>query len=924
MLVNNPAADTGSNDTQSETTLVLAGSTVVVAYNDSGSNASNNKFTGFAQSTDGGATFTDKGTLPTNSAGDAGDPALARDNVSGTIYFATLGYSSSNVIQVFRSTDNGATFCARVNAAPGFASGHQLDKEWIAVDNAAGAGQGTVYVVFTDFPNIFTDNGVYLTRSTDGGNTWSSPLSLGGSQGGYVTVGPDHTVYAFTFNQGSPETIQMRKSTNQGATFGPAVTVATLATTGTNGDLGLKVSNTNSTSFRSSAFPQAAVTANGIYVAFDDRGTTAGDKGDIFLARSSDGGATWTKTKLNDDATTRDQWQPALAVTPDGNHVGVFWYDRRNDPNNGNIDRYGVIGNVSGSSLTFGSNFRITDASFPAVVGQDPLINTTYMGDYDVAVADNGAFYTTWSDNRLSDSAHANQPDVRFAKIPLAGTTHFSVSTSPSSSKAGNAFSVTVSALDANNNVDPTYRGTVRFTTSDGGSGVALPADYAFTGVDNGVHIFNGGATLVTAGNQTVTATDTANGSVNGAATETITAAAATHLAVAAPANATAGTAFSVTVTAQDPYNNTATGYRGTVSLTSPTDSAASMPPAYAFAAVDNGVHTFNGVTLNTTGNQTVTATDGATASINGSATVNVSTLIQATKLILHAVGDLDDGGQRLQHHRDRPGRQRQHGRRLPGHGPLHQHGHPLGGRPAGGLHLHGGRQRRAHLHQRREARDGGQPGSDRDRHGDRLDHRERVGDGQPGRRHAPRPRRARAARVNVAFTVTVTALDAYNNTATGYRGTVQFSSSLRKTKLPSHYAFTAADNGVHTFTNGVTFTQTGTATLQVNDRSNHSIAASASISVTTSPLAGPGSPLDADGGLDEILAEILDGNPQLDQGSGLSIGIVLQELRDEGFLDAYFASQKNRSHGQLVAQLKDEIETFLAGDVAFSDFAWQ
>src|SRR5437763_1377493 len=137
------------------------------------------------------------------------------------------------------------------------------------------------------------------------------------------------------------------------------------------------------------AFPQAVVTANGIYVAFDDKGTATGDKADIFFAKSTDGGSTWSKVKVNDDATTRDQWQPALAATPDGNHVGIFWYDRRNDANDGNIDRYGVIGNVSGSTVTFAANFRITDASFPAVVNQDSLIASGYMSDYDVAVADN-------------------------------------------------------------------------------------------------------------------------------------------------------------------------------------------------------------------------------------------------------------------------------------------------------------------------------------------------------------------------------------------------------------------------------------------------------------------------------------------------------------------------------------------------------
>jgi hypothetical protein len=34
-------------------------------------------------------------------------------------------------------------------------------------------------------------------------------------------------------------------------------------------------------------------------------------------------------------------------------------------------------------------------------------------------VADNDYFYTTWGDNRLADAFHANQPDVRFGKIPV-------------------------------------------------------------------------------------------------------------------------------------------------------------------------------------------------------------------------------------------------------------------------------------------------------------------------------------------------------------------------------------------------------------------------------------------------------------------------------------------------------------------------
>jgi hypothetical protein len=99
---------------------------------------------------------------------------------------------------------------------------------------------------------------------------------------------------------------------------------------------------------------------------------------------------------------------------------------------------------------------------------------------------------------------------------------------------------------------------------------------------------------------------------------------AATHFGVSAPAGATAGSAFSVTVTALDASNNLVPGYRGTVTLSS-SDGAAVLPGSYTFIAADNGVHTFTGVVLNTAGSQTVTATDQGKSSLTGSAHVTVS-----------------------------------------------------------------------------------------------------------------------------------------------------------------------------------------------------------------------------------------------------------------------------------------------------------
>jgi hypothetical protein len=445
VLVNNPAEDTTAQDTQSETAIVLgANSNIVVAYNDSGSfTASANKYTGYSLSTNGGTSFQDQGTLPDNPEGDGADHVLARSNKTGTIFFSVLvpnsaGTGPTEEIHTYRSLDNGVSFGQPIDSAPGFVAGVDFqDKQWIAVDNFPGPGYGNVYQTWRDFSSNVATNGTLFTRSTDDGLTWGpsggTPIAtdpvngLTNNHGSYIAVGPDHAVYVFWWDFTKGPDIMMRKSTDQGVTFGDRhpVIVTGLKTHGGNGDLGL--TDSAGRTFRSNAFPQAAVNpvTGDIYVVYDDQANGSHDKADIFFTESTDGGATWSKSiRVNDDNTNNDQWQPALALTPDGSHLGVFWYDRRLDPANNLIDRFGVIATVSGHTVTFAPNFRITDVSFLPAFGQDPFVNAidpAYMGDYDMATADNNYFYTTWGDNRLSDAFFANQPDVRFAQIPVGG-----------------------------------------------------------------------------------------------------------------------------------------------------------------------------------------------------------------------------------------------------------------------------------------------------------------------------------------------------------------------------------------------------------------------------------------------------------------------------------------------------------------------
>src|SRR5207249_4624200 len=136
--------------------------------------------------------------------------------------------------------------------------------------------------------------------------------------------------------------------------------------------------------------------------------------------------------------------------------------------------------------------------------------------------------------------------------VGAASTTQLTV-TAPANSTAGAAFDLTVTAKDTYGNVTPAYSGTVHFTGGD--TRPTFPPDYTFVGGDNGSHTFSNGATLTRSGNRTITA---AEGGITGNATVSVAPAAAATFTVTAPANATAGSAFDVTVAAKDAYANVA------------------------------------------------------------------------------------------------------------------------------------------------------------------------------------------------------------------------------------------------------------------------------------------------------------------------------------------------------------------------------
>jgi autotransporter-associated beta strand protein len=270
----------------------------------------------------------------------------------------------------------------------------------------------------------------------------------------------------------------------------------------------------------------------------------------------------------------------------------------------GAVDISGSTLNVSalaGFTPAFGDSYTIIDND-----GIDPIIGT-FAG-----LLEGSTFQVAGVPIRITYHGGSNNNDVVLTGVG-GPATHFQVVPSVPTTVAGVPFSITVTALDSQNHPDSAYQDTVHFTTTDSGLGFAVPVDYTFTLADAGVHTFTNGVTLVTAGNQTITATDTVTPGITGSAPVTVEPAGTDHFKVSIPSAAVAGVPVSFTVTAQDQFNNTTPNYAGLVHFTS-SDLFAGLPIDSPLA---NGVGSFL-ATFGSVGNQTVTGTDTITPAIFG------------------------------------------------------------------------------------------------------------------------------------------------------------------------------------------------------------------------------------------------------------------------------------------------------------------
>jgi len=362
---------------------------------------------GIGTSFDGGYTWTQQLLQDPNYIWQS-DPGVTVDS-QGNFYVVFLSYESTslpNGLYVQKSTDGGLTWGASVEVVNGVPNVFE-DKELMACDRTGSPYDGNLYVVWARFYDIT----IMCSRSVNGGQSFESPLTLGG---GYVqwplaAVGPSGEVYVAWVS--GPGGLRICRSDNGGASFTshvPIDTSATILADYINGDI---------TVF---SYPAMDVDISDgphsgrVHVAYMD--DTASNGMDLFYKFSDDGGVTWsTRVRLNDDPTgvDIDQFHPWLAVNPDTGDVAVMFYDRRLDPGNLWMDVYWTHSSDGGA--TWSPNERITTVSSDPTAGSDFLRDrfskigdrfsnrAGLIGEYNGMCASGTGWNMVWTDTRGGD-----------------------------------------------------------------------------------------------------------------------------------------------------------------------------------------------------------------------------------------------------------------------------------------------------------------------------------------------------------------------------------------------------------------------------------------------------------------------------------------------------------------------------------------
>jgi hypothetical protein len=273
---------------------------------------------GFGMSFDGGQTWTDFLLRPPVGfqADVEGDPMVAHDDRTGTLWAGAISFDSNGGIYVARLDPGETEFNPPVMAVNGF-----VDKGWMAAGLRFGAPDST---------RLYCAYNMGIIWSDDLGETWTDPIPLGSGIGFLPRVGPNGEVYVTYWNFGTG--VNLWRSLDGGLNFTHHEIATRMDVWGTQ-DGSRAPGN-----FRTPSMNYLDVDPNNgtLYSVYFD--TTDIDLGpptrwnlDLYFTKSIDQGTSWTTpVVINQDASpTGDQMLPWVEVDRHG-RIHIVYLDSRN------------------------------------------------------------------------------------------------------------------------------------------------------------------------------------------------------------------------------------------------------------------------------------------------------------------------------------------------------------------------------------------------------------------------------------------------------------------------------------------------------------------------------------------------------------------------------------------------------------------
>jgi hypothetical protein len=288
-----------------------------------------------ASTVDGGESWTTS-TIPgltvcTGGTADfASDPWLSTGG-DGTVYFSgTTGESTAEppavAVVTTQSRDGGRTWEEPTTIA---AAEPGNDTDAITADPSRA---GHAYLVWANWDHSYQPpmtNALRFSRTSDHGAHWSPPVTIHQPEptaidfSGHILVLPGGELLAvfasadIVLGQG---TLLASRSLDKGRTWQPAVEIGSRP-------VGFFTDPETGVELPQPGFPSSVVAPDGIvYVASEASSSPAA--GAVSVARSDDGGVTWTSNDL--PGVTAFAFEPAIAVDAHG-ALGIIWYDLRRD-----------------------------------------------------------------------------------------------------------------------------------------------------------------------------------------------------------------------------------------------------------------------------------------------------------------------------------------------------------------------------------------------------------------------------------------------------------------------------------------------------------------------------------------------------------------------------------------------------------------